>query len=44
MGGSAAGPGQWPWQVGLWRGQEHRCGAALLAGGWLLTAAHCFDK
>jgi TPR repeat protein len=56
IGGYSLRPGQAPWQAVLWRparmggqnlppGQRVACGGALVASGWILTAAHCIvDK
>ena len=40
VGGQAATPCEWPWQVSLNAGY-HFCGGALIAEKWVLTAAHC---
>ncbi|XP_024921226.1 enteropeptidase isoform X2 [Cynoglossus semilaevis] len=41
VGGVNAVKGAWPWITSLhWRGR-HVCGASLIDGDWLLTAAHC---
>jgi secreted trypsin-like serine protease len=47
LGGDVAAEGAWPWQVGLISPAEDSlfygqfCGGSLIAGVWILTAAHC---
>jgi hypothetical protein len=49
VGGRAAEPGAWPWQVALVYRTEREayngffCGGSLIASDWVLTAAHCLD-
>jgi secreted trypsin-like serine protease len=40
VGGNAANPGEWPWQV-LVLPNSQLCGGTLIDSGWVLTAAHC---
>lgn len=41
VGGTTARKGDWPWQVKF---SNILCGGTLLNDGWVLTAAHCFDR
>ena len=46
VGGVAAKPGEWPWQVqiGYFDNTErspHICGGSILDRYWIVTAAHC---
>ncbi|KAJ7394106.1 Chymotrypsin-like elastase member 3B [Desmophyllum pertusum] len=41
IGGVDAVPGSWPWQVGIYLGNQFFCGGSLIARSWVVTAAHC---
>ena len=51
VGGNAADPGEWPWQVllkwqngtAIYQNMKNRsyCGGAILSKHFILTAAHC---
>ncbi|OQV25664.1 putative Acrosin [Hypsibius exemplaris] len=48
IGGQEAVPGSWPWLVHLQmdRDGEKRfdCGASIISGKWIISAAHCFVR
>lgn len=43
IGGELAAANTWPWAVSLYYHNNFRCGAAIIAESWVLTAAHCVE-
>ncbi|XP_020854845.1 putative threonine protease PRSS50 isoform X2 [Phascolarctos cinereus] len=43
IGGEASVPSKWPWQVSIQNDSKHLCGGTIIAGSWVLTAAHCVN-
>jgi len=45
VGGNDSNPGEWPWQVSIFRGgKEQFCGGAILSKDFILTSSHIFGK
>ncbi len=44
IGGTAATPGQFPWQARLTVDGRHHCGGSLIHPKWVLTAGHCVER
>ena len=34
----------WPWQAIIYVDEAFKCGGALVADNWVLTAASCFER
>lgn len=44
VGGSDAGPLEFPWQVSVQVFSSHQCGGVIIDEYWILTAAHCMKS
>ncbi|XP_064482596.1 prostasin-like [Ornithodoros turicata] len=43
VGGTQAAPGEFPWQVAVFKRGHFACAASVIDEAWVVTAAHCAD-
>ena len=44
IGGTDVKPGQWPWNVAIWRKKKFACGGVLINSEFVLTSAACVSN